>query len=303
MEDVNKNKVKYPVFVKPNDSRGSRGQSVCYTKDEVYNAVKLALAESSDGKYIIEQYMFEKQDFTMTYLVNDGEPFLIRVGDRFLGLEKDRLNNQCVCLVCPSKFTDLYFEKIHSRVCDFIKLLGIKNGPVFMQGFIDGSTIRFYDPGLRFPGGEYEALLKRVTGVDIMKMLIEFSLTGEMKEYNCLTQDLYNLDGYRTVQLPITARPGVIYKFEGLDRIQSNTNIVSIFKRYDIGDVIPDTGDVRQRVCEIAFFARKDECVGELVRWIQECLIVEDENGESLLTSCVDPTILMEGICPLNLSI
>lgn len=292
LEEVKNGSVQYPLFIKPNDSRGSRGQSVCHTEEDLTDAVKLASKESSDGKYIIERYMYGKQDFTMTYLVKDGEPFLIRLGDRFLGLEEDSLGKQCVCLVCPSRCTDLYFEKVHSRVCGLIKELGIKKGPVFMQGFVDGDTIQFYDPGLRFPGGEYEALLKRITGADIMKMLIEFALTGEMKEYNCLTHDLYKLNGCHAVQLPITARPGKIHTFDGLEEIQKNGNVVSVFRRYTVGDEIPDTGDVRQRVCEIAFFVRKGESAGDFVKWIQSCLVVEDENGQSLLTSAINPTIL-----------
>lgn len=290
--DVEKDSVKYPVFVKPNDSRGSRGQAVCHTKEEVRVAVENALMESSNKKYIIEQYMCGKQDFTMTYLVKDGKPFLVRMGDRYLGAEKDRLNRQCVCLVCPSKFSDLYLENVHHQICRLIRNLGIKNGPVFMQGFVDDDTIRFYDPGLRFPGGEYEALLAEATGSNLMKMLIEFALTGSMEMYDCLTDDLFKLNHCHTVQLPVTARPGLIHRFEGLDAIQRNKSVVSLFQRYNAGEEIPCTGDVRQRICEIACVVRRGESVGELVRWIQSKLVVENKDKESLLTSLVDPRLL-----------
>ena len=292
LDEVENDSVVYPLFIKPNDSRGSRGQTICYSKNQVKGAIENALKESSDGKYIIEQYMCGKQDFTMTYLVKDGEPYLIRIGDRYLGTEEDKLNKQCTCLVCPSKFSDLYFETVHSKVCNFIRDLGIKNGPVFMQGFVDDHKIRFYDPGLRFPGGEYEALLKNVTGADIMKMLIEFSLTGKMNQYNCLTQDLYKLNGCHTVQLPITAKPGIIKRFDGIDAIKKNKNVVSVFRRYNIDDEIPATGDVRQRICEIAFVVEKKETVSDSVKKIQDCIFVENEQNENMLTSLVDATLL-----------
>lgn len=292
IDQVENDMAMYPLFVKPNDSRGSRGQSVCYSKEDVREAVKNALEESSDGKYIIEQYMYGKQDFTMTYLVKDDQPYLVRIGDRYLGLEEDKLNKQCTCLVCPSKFTDLYYNKVHSKVCNFIKELGIKNGPVFMQGFVDEDIIRFYDPGLRFPGGEYESLLKLATGADIMKMLIEFALTGRMEQYNCLTNELYKLNDCHAVQLPITTKPGKIKKIEGLDIIKNNKNVISVFKRYEEGDSVPPTGDVRQRVCEIASVLDKNDSVKDFVSWIQNIISVKNEKDENMLTSLVSPSIL-----------
>lgn len=290
--DVTENRIDYPVFVKPVDSRGSRGQSVCFSKMELLEAIEIAKKESSDGNVIIEQYMYGKQDFTMTYLVKDKVPYLIRLGDRYLGTEEDKLNKQCTCLVCPSNHKDLYINKVDKKVRKFIEELGIENGPVFMQGFIDNETIRFYDPGLRFPGGEYEALLKKCTNANIMKMLVEFALTGKMDNYNCLIENLYELNGFHTVQLPITVKPGLVQKFEGLDDIKKEKNVISVFKRYEVGETVPSSGDVRQRICEIAFVIDKDESVSEKVRNIQESLTILDDNNNNMLTSLVNPSML-----------
>jgi hypothetical protein len=125
-----------------------------------------------------------------------------------------------------------------------------------------------------------------------MKMLIEFSLTGKMNQYNCLTQDLYKLNGCHTVQLPITAKPGIIKRFDGIDAIKKNKNVVSVFRRYNIDDEIPATGDVRQRICEIAFVVEKKETVSDSVKKIQDCIFVEKEQNENMLTSLVDATLL-----------
>lgn len=53
-----------------------------------------------------------------------------------------------------------------------VNVLGIKNGPVFCQGFVDGDTVRLYDPGIRFTGNEYERILNKITGYDLMKSAI-----------------------------------------------------------------------------------------------------------------------------------
>lgn len=59
-----------------------------------------------------------------------------------------------------------------------IKSLGIKFGPVFLQGFVDGNTIRYYDPAQRMPGGDYDVILEKTTGFSTVRSWITFALTG-----------------------------------------------------------------------------------------------------------------------------
>lgn len=289
VEDIKKGKCEYPVFIKPTDSRGSRGQAVCYTKEDAIVAIEIASKESSDSGVVIEKFMYGKQDFSMTYFVCNGTPYLIRTCDRYLGTVEDKLNKQCICCVAPSKYSKLYIERVHQHIVKFIKELGIKNGPVFMQGFVDGETVRFYDPGLRFPGGEYEKLLKDATGVDLMTSLVEFSLTGKITPPDNIDDDLYSLNGHYTIQLPITARPGKITVFDGMDEIRKNKNVITAFKRYDVGETVPQTGDVRQRICEIAMVIDKEDSVQKNVEWVKSKLSVLDNTGKNMLTSLVNP--------------
>lgn len=291
-EDVEKESCQYPLFIKPTDSRGSRGQAVCYRKEEALEAIACAAKESSDGGVVIEKYMQGKQDFSMTYFVCDGTPYLCRTCDRYLGRIEDGLNKQCVGCIGPSQYSDLYLEKVHARVVDFIKALGIQNGPVFMQGFVDEDTVRFYDPGLRFPGGEYERLLKQITGVDLMSALVEFALSGRMTLPAGMEDQPYLLCGYHTIQLPITARPGVIHTMEGMEAIAKDPRVTVAFTRYVPGECVPATGDVRQRVYEAALVTRPDEDVREAVRFVQSQLKVLDECGENMLVSLVEPSEL-----------
>ena len=56
-EDIEKGRVQYPILVKPRISRGSRGQTVCYSIEDCSAALLLAKSESSDGNVLIEKYM------------------------------------------------------------------------------------------------------------------------------------------------------------------------------------------------------------------------------------------------------
>lgn len=115
ISDVENEKIEFPVFVKPNDSRGSRGQSLCNTYDELKVAIDLAKKESSNNEFVIEKFMDGKQDFSMTYFVIDEQPHLIRICDRYLGKREDRLNKQCIGCIAPSKYTQLYLDNVDQR--------------------------------------------------------------------------------------------------------------------------------------------------------------------------------------------
>lgn len=229
----------------------------------------------------------------MTYFVIGGQPYLTRVCDRYVGRPEDNLNKQCVGCIAPSKYTDFYLENVHQRMVEFIKALGIVNGPLFMQGFIDGNTVRFYDPGLRMPGGEYEKLLLESTGADAMSLLVEFALTGEIKEPLGFNHELYRLCGHHTIQLPITARGGVIGEIKGLSEIAQNPYVTTVIQRYNIGDTIPNSGDVRQRVCEFALVIDENTTVKNEVDWIFSKLSVLDKEGKDMLVSLVDTNKLI----------
>ena len=54
-QDIETGNINFPVFVKPVDSRGSRGQAVCYTMEELVSAIEIAKAESSNGDILIEK--------------------------------------------------------------------------------------------------------------------------------------------------------------------------------------------------------------------------------------------------------
>ena len=106
--DANNNEIEYPLFVKPCDSRGSRGQSVCTKYEEMKSAIAFAKSESKTQKVIIEKYMKGKQDFSQSYLFIDGEAYLVRTGDRFLGAVQDKMDKSCILGISPSVNTELF---------------------------------------------------------------------------------------------------------------------------------------------------------------------------------------------------
>ncbi len=274
--------VEYPVFVKPVDSRGSRGQAVCYSADEVRNAIGNAKKESSTGEILVEKYLGGCDEFQVTYFFIDGKPYLHRTADRYLGDINLGMEKVGICTVSPSKHTDLYLEKVHQRVRDMFINLGIQNGPIFMQGLVDGDKIRFFDPGLRFPGSDYENLYKQVYGIDIMKMLVEFAFTGKISN-GTLPEDGYRINGKAIALLFTTVKSGKISAVQGMNEILALPDVVADFPKYGVGDVVPEAFNVNQRFTETDIISKDIDALKETIGFIYNNLKVLDDNGDDLI--------------------
>ena len=284
-DDIINDRVEYPIFIKPTNSRGSRGQSICKNKEEALKGLKYAKDESSDGNYVCEKYMGGKQDIASALFVIDGEPHVVKFGDRHLGRIEDNLDKQVMCTWLPSKYTKMFEEKVMERVKDMVRSLGIKFGPVFMQGFVDGDTIRYYDPALRMPGGDYDLVLKYATGFDIAKTLVHFALTGDTKTCFGNPNDCFKLNGGIGLLMCASVKPGLLAHVEGLKTLEMHKNVVYCRQIIPEGEVIPDSGDVRQRVAAVGAYVPSEKDVPSFIKDFYDTYKIKDENGQDMIIS------------------
>lgn len=287
-EDVRRGAVEYPVVVKPVDSRGSRGISRCANAEEVFAAIETARRHSSAGSCLIEKCMLpdSSQDLTISYLVKDGKPILVSLGDRHSGRTEDGLDRQLICTIQPSRYVAEYLLDADIRIRRLIRQIGIRNGPVFFQGFYDHGKVRLYDPGLRFPGNEYERILRSATGVDLMECLIRYCVTGKIGEPCGRLEGCFELAGMTCLQYMINAGPGRIAVYDGLAEIAKHPNVVDVKQKHFVGDVILPTGDIGHRIGEVSVLCERTPAkMKEMIDFIHANLSVRDERGRNLLIS------------------
>ena len=229
--------------------------------------------------------MGDKQDIASAFFVFVGEPYLVKFGDRYLGDPKDGLDKQVMCTKFPSDFTPIFEKDAMQRVNDMIKALGIKFGPVFLQGFADGNTIRYYDPALRMPGGDYDLVLKKATGFDTVKSLIHFALTGDTKTCFGNPKDCFKLNDGIGMIICFSVRPGHIFEVDGLDQLLSESSVVYGRQIIPAGEDIPASGDIRQRVAAVGAYVHDKYEAEAFVKKMYEIYHVYDENGEDMIVS------------------
>lgn len=285
--DVKKGTVEYPLLVKPSVSRGSRGQTVCFSSDEVFSAIEIAKEESGDSRFIIERYMGGKQDMSFAYCVINREPYLVKCGDRILGESRDHLERQQIATVLPSIHSNQFVTEIEPRIKQMIKSLGVEFGAVFMQGFWDDGRVFMYDPGLRFPGSDYDIVLKEDTGYDNMKTFVYYSLTGDTSCCFGTPENAFQLNGRACLILSIALRPGRLTTISGFDQIASHPWVRSSSLRHHVGDVIPDSGDIKQRAAEFIVSLPDISYKDCFIKEVYHSIRFLDENGKDMIVSKV----------------
>lgn len=284
--DIKAGNVEFPVFVKPVDSRGSRGQNVCYTMEELLSAMEIAKSESSNGDILVEKYMSGSREFHVTYFFVDGEPYLLRTSDNYCGAEDMHMEKVVSCAVMPSRYTKRYIETVHSNVVKMFKKLGIKNGPIFMQGFEDNGRFRFFDPGLRFPGVDYELVFKKVFNVDLMKAMIQIALYG--KTDIVIPREAAFINGFRAAVLYLTVRACTIAHLGGEMEVSANGNVISYLPRCKEGEKIVWAYNVNQRLGEADLLCANTEELINTINFVNSTLTATDANGEDVIFARFD---------------
>lgn len=285
-EDILSGKIEFPVFVKPVDSRGSRGQAVCYTMEELLPAINFAKSESSNGDILVEKYIKGSQEFHVTYFFVDGEPYLLRTSDNYCGSEDMHMEKVVSCAVMPSRYTNKYIEDAHQNVVKMFKKLGIQNGPIFMQGFVDNGVFRFFDPGLRFPGVDYELVFKQVFNVDLMKAMIQIALTG--KTDVVIPDKAAFINGHRASVLYLTIRACTIAYLGGEEEVANCKQVISYLPRCKVGEEITWAYNVNQRLGEVDLLCDNTEELIKTINFVNSTLIATDTNGDDAIFARFD---------------
>lgn len=287
-QDIMNDCADYPVLVKPSMSRGSRGQQLCFTKSEALDAFTKAEAASLNGQALCEKYMQGKRDIGTAFFAVNGEPYLVKLGDRLPGRTEDNMERQAMCTRLPSTFAQVFERNAAPRVKAMIKAMGVKFGPVFMQGFIDGDTVRFYDPARRMPGGDYDLVLRQAAGFDTVRSMIHFALTGDESICYGSPEKSYMLGGGTGLLMSVSTRPGRIHKVTGFDDVMKIPEVVYGRQIIPEGSDIPDSGDIQQRVAAFGAFIPKGGSVETFLNEFYSAYHVLDEHGSDMIISRVN---------------
>ncbi len=279
-------KINYPVIVKPVDSCSSKGITVCKSENELNNAIELALFYSEKKEIIIEPYIQNNGIVTnVRYLAVDGDIHLSLLGDTYV---VDPINKTALITavsVFPSMYTKEYMKTTNHKVVKMFKRLGIKNASFFMQSLPYNGTILFHEMGMRVSGGLIYKITEPISGINDLKMMINYSMGEKMYSKEEISQIDPFLQNKIAIDFCIPLKEGIINEINGIDSVLSNHNIVDYTQYYDIGDQIKKEyiGTLLQHFCRIKFFSSNINDALEIIDNIQNTISITSITNDDMI--------------------
>ena len=274
-------KIRYPVIVKPADSYSSKGISVCHGKEEMPAAVKHAYEKSPCKQIVVEDFV-KADDVYLYFTIQNGYLSLSAMADRLMNDQQYGCAPQPMGYSFPSRYLDIYFEKVHDKLQAMMNGLGIQNGSFFMQGFIVDGDIQFFEMGLRLSGGAGYLQIARQNEINQVEMHIRYALTGKFDGWDLKKYDnpRFRHPAYVVV---ILLKNGIIQSIRGLREVLDLPAVFDIVQFRHEGDVLAERGTLNQVFARIYMEAPTSQELQDSVEFIRTHLSILDENGESMI--------------------
>ena len=288
-------KIKYPVFVKPLDSSGSRGAGVCKNREELDARFAEALTYSVSHNAIIEDYITGRE-FLLDYIAVDGEFRLLSMFDRYMTSDRGSAVNYSNISMTPSKAIDKYLAEINDKVIGMFKGLGFKDGVLFMQGYFDGKRITFFEMGCSL-GGSYYNHQRACLGHNAIDMVVRYALKGIMtEEIQSIPTDIAKYNGKYALDCDYLLKGSdeTIAKIVGLEEIRKMNCVVEIQQFHDVGYHYVKDRTVDKCIVDVEIVCSSREEVIEKVNYLNNTFDVLNEKGESLLITKLEPDELFK---------
>lgn len=278
----NKSDIKYPVIIKPVDNSGGRGIVICMDQVDFDKSCEYALSFSPSKQVIIERYMENMDEVSIFYVAIAGKIFLMAMGNRFLDNSQDGVIPLPVAYLFPFTYLQKYKSDLNDRVIAMFKSIGIKDGMLFIQSFVENEECVFYEMGYRLTGSLEYKLTNFANGFNTMEMMIRFALTGKMLDREIAPSPEFIAP---SCNLTFSVRPGVIASIEGIEEIKMIPGVLDLFLSKKEGNVVLETakGTLDQVILRV-FASRETKTeLKETIDRVHQVFKVCDENGDNML--------------------
>lgn len=276
--------VKFPVLVKPADSSGARGITICQDEKQLRESFKKADQFSKTGKILVERYL-NGREVTVFWIFQDGNYYLAGIGNRHVKHNQEGVIPLPVGYTFPASVTDYYREQIEPKAKNMFRAVGIKNGMMFMQCKIEDGECIVYDIGYRLTGSLEYKLFQAACGYDPMEMMIHFALTGKMADESIEKLVNPNLGKY-AYNVSFLAKPGKIAKLIGDRELLSIPGVVdSVVAHYPGEEITENMKGLLTQIClrVLGTADTKDELFEKIFQVQNSVHIISDRGEEMVL--------------------
>lgn len=272
--------IAYPVIVKPVDSSGSRGFSICNNANELRNGIELALQFSKSKEYLIEEYM-QCEACIIHYTAVNGELYFSGMSDK----HSQRLEGGSSVMalqIFPSASMNYYLETVNEKAIAMFKSMGVQNGPIWIEAFNDEKNERFVfnEMGYRFGGSMTNYPVKHFYGIDQLDLMISNAL-GEKIDISFIEKYVPKTSYYCI--LPIHLKAGCIETIIGVKEAEEVSGVEKLVLVHHKGDKIENWGTAQNVFCYLHISYNTPEELAKSISEVKEIVSVKDKNDNELL--------------------
>lgn len=275
--------IKYPVIVKPSDSGGRKGISICKDQAQLDAAVALAAGLSRSGGVIVEEYL-KGTELSAVYTFADGCISLSCLNDKYISGEQGGTSRLCDVALTPSKYYDLYLKTVDKGIKDLLRGIGARNGIANFQFIADSDGIKAFEMGYRVNGNDDFKVIRKYNGIDFMKMLISYSLTGSMGDNPEKDNPVF---GQYACTLCMYLHGGTVGKVD-YTPLTGRAEMDDICLLKQAGSVVEENGTNGQKAMLVKFSAGTMPEIIDLIHFIQANTVIEDREGRNMLLTPFD---------------
>jgi len=276
---------KYPYIVKPADSYGSRGITVCTTGEELCRGYERAIATSPSKSAIIERFIDHDHGVELFYTVVNGKIHLSVTADRYTVRNGKSTVPLPVAEVCPGRHREELLEKLDRPIRAMLTDLKLENGLVLIQALYDGAGDYFvYEMAYRFTGEQHYRLLERQHGVKLSEMMIRAALGEDLSDYESELLDDTCFEK-PAINLALILNEGKIKHISGLERVYQIDEVISYNLTHADGDTVQASGDYSHMLIRVNMVAKDYPSLCRAVRLVDSYVTVQNERGEDMLSA------------------
>lgn len=275
---------KFPVIVKPVDSSGSKGISVCGREATLPDAVDFARRYSRSGEVLIEDFIDNQgQEFFANYTIIDGVFSLSCAFDNYKKPSIRGFGGDALINYFPSAHLDRFRTEVHPKIEKALSSIDLKNGVLSIQSIFDGKEFYIYEAGYRLGGSQSYVFTKHVNGISHLEMMVRFALTGRMTTDSGELQ----LDNphFRIpcCQRNIAIRPGRIKEIVGLDKVLRMSEVLNVTQNLEAGDVVSNTGTSSRLALRIHFCGKNRKEISNVLDEINATVSIIDADDNDMV--------------------
>lgn len=276
-------KVTFPVIVKPVDSSGSKGISVCRNNNELNLAIQNALKYSRSDSYIVEELVSQYPEVFFNYTIVDGNFSMSCAFDNYKNRELNGFAGDAVFNMYPSKNINLFKEKYEDKLISALQSIGVSNGVISIQSFFNGSEFMIYEAGYRLGGTQSYIMTDYFNNINHMHLMVNYALTGSMTDDKSILNRDNPFFRQPACQKNISIGSGIIKEFAGLDEIKKLDGILNVTEVSKVGDTINLEPFRRKLAFRIHMTAPSLAALEEINHIINNKLKVISEDGEDMI--------------------